>query len=97
MWIAFAILLTAALALSVALAVRKWEAKRYVRGTLAGGVESASHRRVLLVVPCKGMDVGLEENLRALFEQRGVAYGLRFVVEDECDPATRTIAALRNE
>lgn len=97
MWIAYYILAAAALAMSAALVLHKWENRRYVRGTLVRGPLRSSWLRAILIVPCKGLDVDLEENLRALFNQRGVNYQLRFVVEEASDPAVPTILALQAE
>lgn len=46
---------------------------------------------VTVIAPCKGLDEGLHENLRALTEQNYSEYEVLFVVDDEHDPAVRTI------
>ena len=43
--------------------------------------------RVMLLVPCRGVDLGLEENLHTLFEQDYTDYEICFIVEDRDDPA----------
>lgn len=44
-----------------------------------------------VIVPCKGLDEGLFDNLAALAAQDYPAYELIFVVDDENDPAVSTI------
>lgn len=43
--------------------------------------------RAAVIVPCRGLDDAFEENIRSFFLQDYEPYGLRFVVEDEADPA----------
>lgn len=40
-----------------------------------------------VIVPCRGLDDGLDENIAALFEQDYPAYEVIFVVDDRADPA----------
>ena len=44
-----------------------------------------------IIVPCKGFDPGLEENLAALFEQDYPGYEVIFVVDSKNDPAYAAI------
>jgi cellulose synthase/poly-beta-1,6-N-acetylglucosamine synthase-like glycosyltransferase len=44
-----------------------------------------------VIVPCKGLDQGIEENLLALLEQDYPTYEVIFVVDDENDPAVSVI------
>ncbi len=46
---------------------------------------------VTIIVPCRGLDAGLEENLRALVEQDYPDYEVIFVVDDKNDEAVRVI------
>ncbi|MGE3466442.1 MAG: glycosyltransferase, partial [Pyrinomonadaceae bacterium] len=46
---------------------------------------------VTVIAPCKGVDQGFEENLRALFEQDYPAYEIIFVVDSEMDAAVPVI------
>lgn len=50
---------------------------------------------VSVVVPCRGLDEGLEKNLSALFEQDFPAYELIFVTDDEKDESVKIIEAVR--
>jgi hypothetical protein len=97
MWIAYAILAAAALVISAALVLHKWECRRYVHGTIARSQRRTASMPALLIVPCKGGEVRQEENLRAFFEQQGVSFTLRFVVEHAGDSAARLIVRLQEE
>lgn len=44
-----------------------------------------------VIVPCRGLDEGMEENLLALLHQDYPRYEVLFVVDDENDPAVRVI------
>jgi ceramide glucosyltransferase len=44
-----------------------------------------------VVCPCRGVDPGMEENLRALLQQEYPEYEIIFVVDDEDDPAAALI------
>ena len=46
---------------------------------------------VTIVAPCRGVDDGMRENLKALFEQDVPEYELIFVVDDEADPAVAVV------
>ncbi len=46
---------------------------------------------VSVIVPCRGVDEGLEENLRALLDQNYPGYEVLFVVDDENDEAVSVI------
>ena len=51
---------------------------------------------VTVIAPCRGLDPGLEENLRALFDQDYPVYEIIFVVDDLADPAAHVISGLLN-
>jgi ceramide glucosyltransferase len=48
-----------------------------------------------IVVPCRGLDQGLTENLRALFTQDYPRYEIIFVTDSADDPALAVVAELR--
>lgn len=50
--------------------------------------------RVLVCVPCKGIDLDLEANLRRILDQHYSNFQVRFVVEDSADPANVVIERL---
>ncbi len=49
---------------------------------------------VTVIAPCRGVDDGMQENLRALFDQDFPKYEIIFVVDDKSDPA---VAMIENE
>ncbi len=53
--------------------------------------------RCLVVIPCKGMEHNLRENLSSFLRQDYPNYEVAFVVEDKDDPAVRTIQILISE
>jgi ceramide glucosyltransferase len=70
----------------------------YIRGeTLAAEDEPAFTPYASVLAPCRGLDQGLRENLRALFLQNYPAYEIIFVVDKEQDPALAVIEELRRE
>ena len=46
---------------------------------------------VTVIAPCRGIDPGMQENLKALFEQDFPEYEIIFVVDDKADPAVEII------
>lgn len=50
-----------------------------------------------IIVPCRGIDQNLEENLSALFRQDYPRYEIVFVVDDENDLAVPTIEKIRKD
>jgi cellulose synthase/poly-beta-1,6-N-acetylglucosamine synthase-like glycosyltransferase len=50
-----------------------------------------------VLAPCRGLDQGLRENLRALFRQDYPAYEIIFIVDNADDPALAVIEDLRRE
>lgn len=69
---------------------------RYFRKELARPL-SGFTPFVSIIVPCRGVDEGLEQNLRALVDQDYPDYEVIFVVSDENDPAVLVIKALLDE
>ena len=51
---------------------------------------------VTVIAPCRGMDFGLADNLRALLEQNYPDYEVIFVVDDASDPAVTVMSDLLN-
>ena len=52
---------------------------------------------VTVIAPCRGVDEGMHDNLRALFEQDFLENELIFVVDDEADPAVAIIKQVTAE
>lgn len=46
---------------------------------------------VTIIAPCRGVDDGMRENLKALFEQDVPEYEMIFVVDDPADPAVAVV------
>jgi len=95
-WLLAAYLTASALAITEAalVALQTWEHHRFARSRLRHLRYSGQMGRVVVVVPCKGSDIGLEKNLRSLFRQDYLDYELRFVVESSQDLAYPVIRRL---
>ncbi len=76
---------------SLLLALQTWEHRRYVRSCMHGLERHQPTGRVALFAPCKGLDLELETNLRALMEQDYDDYEITFIVESSDDPACGVI------
>jgi hypothetical protein len=96
---ASAILIASVLALveTFLLGCQSWEHLRRARFRISLKSESAPAGRVALIAPCKGLEPGLRENLRALFHQDYPHYQLVFVAESADDPACNVIRRLISE
>ena len=82
---------------SLLLALLTWEHRRYVRSCMR---ELARHQptgRVALFAPCKGLDLDLEANLRAILRQDYDNYEVTFIVENTDDPAYAAIRRAMSE
>ena len=82
---------------AVLIAVQTWEHRRYARRRLSEIHLSRPSGRALLVIPCRGSDTGLEDNLCPLLEQDYGDYEVRFVVESVDDPACQQIQRVMAE
>jgi D-alanyl-D-alanine carboxypeptidase len=80
---------------SAAMLLYAWEHRRYHLSRLVADFKRELHLRVTLFVPCKGLDVGMEGNLRSLFEQRYRPLDLCFLVESEAGTETNPAVAFR--
>lgn len=52
---------------------------------------------VSIIAPCRGMDQGLKENLKKLFQQEYSPYEIVFVTDGETDESLLVVEELRNE
>ena len=75
--------------------VQTWEHRRYHAKRLAAQVDNDYKPSVLLFVPCKGVDLDFEENLRSLFTQDYPDYRICFIAEAGDDPAVAIIETFR--
>lgn len=53
-----------------------------------------SHERIVVFCPCKGIDPGLEDNIRSILAQDHPNFRARFIVESANDPAHRILRRL---
>jgi ceramide glucosyltransferase len=76
--------------------VHAWEHRRYHAARWQAS-PAVAPLRVMLIVPCKGIDRNLSANLKALFEQRYTRLKICFVVECLEDPAIDVIRQLQQQ
>lgn len=93
-WLSVAV---AAGVLFALLAIHFLETQRFVRSRIRRPHATNAKGHVAVFAPCKGLDVGLEENLRPLFEQDHPDYQVTFIVERADDPAGQVIRRLMAE
>lgn len=91
-WLSWYLLL-AALAVVQGLLViaQTWEHRRFASHRLRKRQGSCGSGEALLLIPCRGKDLGLESNLHTLLQQDYHPYRVRFIVESEHDPAYAVI------
>lgn len=94
---AWSLVVLAATAQFALISWQLWENRRFVRSRLHNTRPPNSQARVALFAPCKGLDPGLEHNLRPLFEQDHPNYELTFIVEAADDPVCEPIRGLMAE
>lgn len=93
--IASGVVVAAAVAVSCCLTAHLWENRRYARSRLAQApLRVVPSEPAALIVPCKGLDLRLGENLQRLFAQDYWPYELLLVVEADEDPAAELIDRL---
>jgi hypothetical protein len=73
------------------LALLTWEHCRYARSCIRTIERHQPTGRVALFAPCKGLDLDLDANLRAILEQDYDNYEVTFIVESADDPACPAI------
>jgi hypothetical protein len=92
------LLAAAALLWALLLTLQVYEHKRYVRASLRSPPKSwRTPPGVLAIIPCKGLDLELAENLRRVVTQEYPKYRVRFVVESADDPACTVIKELTTQ
>jgi len=90
-WILYWAIAGVAVVQSLLLVLQTWEHRRFVRSSMQGWDRHQPSGRVLLCAPCKGRDLNLEDNIRALLEQDYDDYEVSFIVESGDDPACAVI------
>ncbi|HEY4310087.1 MAG TPA: glycosyltransferase [Pirellulales bacterium] len=91
------VLATGTLGQALLLTLQTYEHRRFARSRLRNGRTTPMNMRVRLLAPCKGIDVGLADNLRPLLEQDYTNYEVVFLVESAEDSACETIRRLMTE
>ena len=82
---------------SLLLGLQTWEHRRYARSCMRDLSRHQPTGRVALFAPCKGLDLDLEANLRALMRQDYDNYEITFIVENTDDPAYPAIRRAMSE
>ena len=83
-----------AVVLGVLVALQTWEHRRFARSRMRYVRHHPEKGPAVIVVPCRGLDEDVEENLRTLFCQNYSDYEVRFVVESVDDPIVPVIRRL---
>ncbi|MEJ5341744.1 MAG: glycosyltransferase [Thermogutta sp.] len=78
----------------VLLALQAFEHYRYAARRLQKKAYGQPTGQALVIIPCRGLERNLEENLAGFFCQDYTNYSLRFVVQSEDDPAASVIRRL---
>jgi cellulose synthase/poly-beta-1,6-N-acetylglucosamine synthase-like glycosyltransferase len=87
-----------ALLCALLLTLQVYEHKRFVRVSLSSPPAFCkSPPAVLVCVPCKGIDLGLADNLRCVLQQDYPKYRVRFIVDSADDPARAVIEKLTSQ
>jgi cellulose synthase/poly-beta-1,6-N-acetylglucosamine synthase-like glycosyltransferase len=82
---------------SLLLALLTWEHRRYVRSCMRDISRHQPTGRVALFAPCKGLDLDIEANLRAIMRQDYDNFEVTFIVESTDDPAYPAIRRAMSE
>ena len=91
------VLSAAALVQSILMGVQAWEHARFTRSRFRRAKRRRSKGRTLVLAPCKGVDPGLEDNLRAILNQDHRNFEVTFIVESADDPACPIIQQVMAE
>ena len=96
-WIVVCLLLAGlAIAQAVLAGMQIWEHRRFARSRLRSPRRGPTGRAVLLV-PCRGWELGLEGNVRAVLNQDRGDYEVWFILEGPDDPVYPIIRRLVNQ
>ena len=83
-----------ALVTSILLTLNAFEHQRYARGSFKEELNGPGSGHVAVIVPCKGVEFSLADNLRRLLVQDYEDYEVHFVVESADDCACSIIQKL---
>jgi glycosyltransferase involved in cell wall biosynthesis len=95
--IAYLVLAGAAIVQSLLVAAQAWENRRFSRAWVRGLERHRATGRACVLVPCKGIDEELEENLRAVLRQDYPDFEVVFILEAADDPAGAVIRRVMAE
>ena len=95
--VTYLVVASLAIVQAVLIVAQTWEHRRYARRRLSEINLSRPKGHALLIIPCRGNDTGLEDNLSPLLEQDYDDYEVRFVVESADDPACQPIRQVMAE
>lgn len=95
--LAIAMVVGLAILQAALVALQTWEHRRYARRRLSQLPHCRPRGRALVIVPCRGSEHHLADNLRMILQQDYDDYQVRFVVESESDPAAGVIRQLMAE
>lgn len=88
--------LGAAIIYSALLTLQAYESRRFVRSRLRRPLpDDLPQWHTLVLVPCKGAEPGLEDNLHGVLRQDWPHYAVRFIVQSPDDPACPVIQRVR--
>ncbi len=90
-WVGYGALVVAAIVQAFLLGLQTWEHRRYARSCMRALQSRRPTGRVAVFAPCKGLDVDLEGNLRALMAQDYPEFEVTFIIESADDPACAII------
>ena len=91
---AYLILAALLLTYSLLTTLFTWENRRFVRSRMRELHAYTPQGRVAIYAPCKGIDLELENNLRALLRQDYHDFEVYFVLESTADPACEVVRRL---
>lgn len=93
----YSLLCAAAFVQACLMFLHAWEHSRYHASRRQSELVRKFTPHVTLFVPCKGVDLNLDCNLRALFEQKYPRFELCFVVESAGEPVVQMIDEFRRK
>jgi ceramide glucosyltransferase len=97
LWVMYLALAALAGLQAVLVALQSWEHRRFARSRMRHLDAHRPQGRAMVFCPCKGVDLGLENNLRAILRQDYDDYEVVFVVESDQDPAYALVAKVMAE
>lgn len=86
-WVIYLALAAIALLQAALLTLQTWEHRRFARSRMRHLDKHQPEGRAAVFCPCKGVDLGLENNLRAVLRQDYHDFEVVFVLESQRDPA----------